>query len=137
MFRFRNIILENFPFLEDDFDAVDDYHLFSKMVGYMRKAIEQLTTYDSKFIDFNNRLTNIENYLATLDLQDEVNNKLDEMYENGQLQSLIEDFIDLQVISYQYIKLVNGWYVLLVYCLEDIIIFAIFLSSENSFILSV
>lgn len=41
-------------------------------------------------------------------------------------------FIDLQLVFYQYIKSVNGWYVLIVYYLEDIIIFAIFLSSETA-----
>ena len=39
----------------------------------------------------------VENYFDNLDLQEEVDNKLDEMYENGQLQSLIEEFIDLTV----------------------------------------
>ena len=39
----------------------------------------------------------VDNYFDNLDLQTEVDNKLDEMYENGQLQSLIEQFIDLEV----------------------------------------
>ena len=39
----------------------------------------------------------VNNYFDNLDLQSEVDNKLEEMYENGQLQSLIEQFIDLQV----------------------------------------
>lgn len=94
---FRNWVLQNFPFLEDDFDALTDYELFCKMVEYMKKAVEQLKVYDAKFVDFNNRLSTIEQFINTLDLQDEVNNKLDEMYENGQLQSLIEEFIELQV----------------------------------------
>lgn len=95
---FRNWILENFPFLEDDFDALTDYELFCKMIEYMKDALKTLDKYDEKLIAFNNRLTAIENYIDNLDIQDEVNNKLDEMYENGQLQSLIEQFIDLQVV---------------------------------------
>lgn len=31
----KNFGLQNFPFLEDDFDATTDYKLFSKMVGYV------------------------------------------------------------------------------------------------------
>lgn len=96
--KFRNYVFSNFPFLENDFDALTDYELFSKMVCYMKKALDQLKNYDSKFEDFNERLTEIETYLKTLDIQDEVNNKLDEMYDNGQLQSIIEEFLDLEVI---------------------------------------
>lgn len=32
----RNSVLRNFPILEDDFDALTDYELFSKMVGYVK-----------------------------------------------------------------------------------------------------
>lgn len=32
----KNPVLQNFPYLEDDFDALTDYKLFSKMVGYVR-----------------------------------------------------------------------------------------------------
>lgn len=39
----------------------------------------------------------IDTYFDNLDIQEEVDNKLDEMYENGQLQSLIEEFIELSV----------------------------------------
>lgn len=33
----KNAVLRNFPILEDDFDALTDYELFSKMVGYVKK----------------------------------------------------------------------------------------------------
>lgn len=33
----KNSVLRNFPILEDDFDALTDYELFSKMVGYVKK----------------------------------------------------------------------------------------------------
>lgn len=32
----KNHILQNFPVLEDDFDALTDYELFSKMVAYVK-----------------------------------------------------------------------------------------------------
>lgn len=32
----KNAVLRNFPILEDDFDALTDYELFSKMVGYVK-----------------------------------------------------------------------------------------------------
>lgn len=32
----KNCVLQNFPVLEDDFDALTDYELFSKMVAYVK-----------------------------------------------------------------------------------------------------
>lgn len=63
-------------------------------------------------------LQELQEYIENLDLQDEVDNKLEEMYENGQLQSLIEEFLELSVtFTYDTINemkeatnLVNGSY---------------------------
>lgn len=33
----NNFVLPNFPFVEDDFDALTDYELFSKMIGYVKE----------------------------------------------------------------------------------------------------
>ena len=76
IFNFRNWVLQNFPFLEDDFDALTDYELFCKMMEYVKKFAK-----DNE--DFNKRLTDLENYINNLDLQDEVNTKLDEMEEGS------------------------------------------------------
>lgn len=85
---FRNWVLENFPFLEDDFDALTDYELFCKMMEYVKKFAK-----DNE--DFNKRLTDLENYINNLDLQDEVNNKLDEMAESGELTDIIAQYLGL------------------------------------------
>lgn len=59
-----NIALSNFPFLEDDFDALTDYELFSKMVGYVKdldKFVKnELNDALQKYIDeeFNNIMMN-------------------------------------------------------------------------------
>jgi hypothetical protein len=37
IYMFRNWVLQNFPFLENDFDALTDYELFCKMVGYVKE----------------------------------------------------------------------------------------------------
>ena len=91
---FRNWVLQNFPFLEDDFDALRDYELFCKMMEYVKELYK-----DNK--DFNKRLTDLENYVYNLNLQDEVNNKLDEMAEDGTLENLIGQYIQLQT-TYTY-----------------------------------
>lgn len=53
----NNYILQNFPFLENDFDALTDYELFSKMVGYVKELnnffINDLEKNIQKYIDEN------------------------------------------------------------------------------------
>lgn len=88
IFNFRNWVLQTFPFLEDDFDALTDYELFCKMMGYVKNFAKDN-------IDFNKRLTDLENYINNLDLQDEVNNKLDEMAQDGTLENLISEYLRL------------------------------------------
>lgn len=94
IFNFRNWVLQTFPFLEDDFDALTDYELFCKMMEYVKKFAK-----DNE--DFNKRLTDLENYINNLDLQDEVNNKLDEMAQDGTLENLIGQYIQLMT-TYTY-----------------------------------
>ena len=69
----RNFIFDNFPFLENDFDALTDYQLFCKMIAYVKKVA----------------ITN-KTFVDNLD------NKLDEMYQNGQLENLITQYLELQ-----------------------------------------
>lgn len=85
---FRNWVLENFPFLEDDFDALTDYQLFCKMMEYVKEFAK-----DNE--DFNKRLTDLENYFNNLDVQEEIDNKLDEMVESGELENIISQYIEL------------------------------------------
>lgn len=54
-----------------------------------------LTELQEKFIELVNY---IDEYLENLDLQDEVNNKLDEMAESGELQEIITSYINLNSV---------------------------------------
>ena len=92
---FRDFVIQNFPFLEDDFDALTDYELFCKMVEYMRKALEDVDSYQTQLTQFKARLDYYENYFNNLDLQEEVDNKLDEMAENGELTDIIAQYLGL------------------------------------------
>ena len=83
---FRNWILNNFPFLEDDFDALTDYELFCKFMGY----VKQLAA-DNE--DFRKELDDLENKINNLDLQTEVDAKLDEMASDGTLAEIINQEI--------------------------------------------
>lgn len=70
----KNIVLQNFPFLENDFDALTDYELFCKFIGYVNKVA----------------ITN-ERFLNDL------KNDLNEMYQEGKFDSLIEEIVNLQL----------------------------------------
>lgn len=100
---FRRFVLQNFPFIEQDFDALTDYELICKVVEYLNKVIES-TNASSEQIEiltdaFNNLQFYVEHYFDNLDIQEEINNKLEEMAEDGSLAELIQTyaFKDLNV----------------------------------------
>ena len=92
---FRDFVIQNFPFLEDDFDALTDYELFCKMVEYMKKSLEKIDGYQVEIDAFSKELKDFENYFDNLDVQEEINNKLDEMAESGQLEEIIAEYLNL------------------------------------------
>lgn len=92
---FRNFVLQNFPFLEDDFDALTDYELFCKMVEYMKKSLDKIGEYQDELNEFRTELDTYKEYFDNLDVQEEVNNKLDEMAESGELADIIAQYLGL------------------------------------------
>ena len=88
---FRNWILQNFPFLEDDFDALTDYELFCKMLEYVKGFAKDNEEFKKQLADF-------ENYFNNLDVQEEVNNKLDEMAQDGTLENIIAEYLQLETL---------------------------------------
>ena len=69
----KNNVIENFPFLEDDFDSLTDYELFSKGFGYLddnkadKKDIPDVSDFITKDVD---DLTNYYDKDTTDDLLD-------------------------------------------------------------------
>lgn len=92
---FRNWVLENFPFLEDDFDALTDYELFCKMVEYMKESLKKVKDFQEQIDLFTVKLDEFQHYFDNLDVQEEINNKLDEMAENGELTDIIAQYLQL------------------------------------------
>ena len=96
---FKWFVLENFPFIEADFDALTEWQLFCKIGKEINKIIdsqnivgEQAETLTNAF----NTLKNyVDNYFKNLDVQEEINNKLNEMAETGELQNIIGEFLKL------------------------------------------
>lgn len=62
----------------------------------IKKVHEYLKKVDVLEIDFKDLKDYILNFFDNLDLQEEVNNKLDEMYEDGQLTTLIQQWLESQ-----------------------------------------
>lgn len=109
--------LTNFPYIEKDFDALTDYELLCLVVKFLNDVIanqnEQndsitrmyesflaLQTYVNNTKDtledaFNELDDYVRNYFDNLDVQEEINNKLDQMLEDGVLEQIIEQFLQL------------------------------------------
>lgn len=118
---FRNLVLmnmqqlTNFPYIEKDFDALTDYELLCLVVKFLNDVIanqneqnDSITRMYESFLAlqdyvnntkdeledaFNNLDDYVRNYFDNLDVQEEINNKLDQMLEDGVLEQIIEQFI--------------------------------------------
>ena len=62
---FRNWVLQNFPFIEDDFDALTDYELFSKVTAYMKESLSKIKEYQADIDIFTKKLNEFEEYFET------------------------------------------------------------------------
>lgn len=97
---FKGWVLQNFPFIEEDFDAITNYQMMCKVIEYL-KVIQNNVDYiqDEEFTPLYNAFVElknyVDNYFENLDVQEEVNNKLDEMAESGELAELISQYLSL------------------------------------------
>ena len=94
---FKWFVLENFPFIEADFDALTEWQLFCKLGKEINKIIDSTNLSGEqvqKLTDAFNSLQNyVNNYLDNLDVQPEVNKKLNEMVLDGTLNKIINQDI--------------------------------------------
>lgn len=94
---FDLVLIQKFPFIEEDFDAVNLYGILSKIKDKLNIVIsnEQIVTENqqSVFKGFTDLHNYVEDYFTNLDVQDEINNKLDEMVESGTLQEIINQYL--------------------------------------------
>ena len=102
MTSFKWFVLENFPFLEEDFDSLTSYGLWCKLKEYFDKVAHnvndmglEVQKLSEAFLQLKNY---IDNYFKNLDVQDEINNKLDEMVESGVLQEIISTYLNANAI---------------------------------------
>ena len=78
---FKWFVLENFPYIEDDFDALTNWQLFCKLGKELNKVIEKCNLTGAQVEQLTNAFTELQNYVnnyfENLDVQEEINNKLD------------------------------------------------------------
>ena len=91
---FKMQVLETFPFIDADFDAITNYELLCKVVEYLNTTIENVDLLNEKVDEF-------QQFFDNLDLQDEVDKKLDEMAQDGSLLNLIKGYIDPIYSAYE------------------------------------
>ena len=89
---FKWFVLENFPFIEADFDALTEWQLFCKLGKEINKIINSTNTLG---IQVESLTDYVKNYFDNLDVQEEINNKLNEMAESGQLTEIISQYLEL------------------------------------------
>ena len=119
--------LTNFPYIEEDFDALTNYELLSKIVDYLNQVIANNNEQNEVVTDLYNAFNELYNYvngefynnvkeyidetIDNLDVQEEINNKLDEMIEDGTFDSIIArvlpNSVDLYFDTIEDLKLAN------------------------------
>ena len=97
---FKWFVLENFPFIEADFDALTEWQLFCKLGKEMNKIINSENTLGTQVENVTNAFIELQkfvnNYFANLDVQEEINNKLNTMAQDGTLQNIISEFLKIK-----------------------------------------
>ena len=96
---FKMQVLTNFPYIEADFDALTNYELLCKVVEYLNAVIhnenevtEQVNSLYNAYVSLQ---AYVNSYFDNLDVQEEINNKLDEMAESGELTDIIAQYLGL------------------------------------------
>ncbi len=99
--KFRRFVLQNFPFIEEDFDALTDYGLICKVVQYLNTVINQTNANTEQIAQLNEAFEAlqqyVEHYFDNLDVQNEINNKLDQMASDGSLFALINAYVQPEI----------------------------------------
>ena len=100
---FKLWVANRFPYMETDFDAITNYDLLGALTDYLNNVIKNEENVESNVAKLNQAylelFTYVKDYFDNLDVQEEINNKLDEMVEDGTLTQIIGDFIEFSKIT--------------------------------------
>lgn len=99
---FISCVVQNFPFIEESIDGLTQYQLLCKIVEKLNAVITQTNTQTENIEKLEEAFTTlknyVDNYFNNLDVQTEINNKLDEMATSGELESIIASYLNTQAV---------------------------------------
>lgn len=112
---FKMQVLQTFPFIDADFDAITNYELLCKVVEYLDTTVDNVNLLES---DFKVLYDYVHDYFDNLDVQEEINNKLDQMVTDGTLPEIIASYLNSKAVfcfdtiesMKQSTNLINGSY---------------------------
>lgn len=83
-------------------DSLSYYELLCKVVDYLNKTMEDVSNMDTDVTNLLNAYNQLQeyvnNYFSTLDVQTEIDNKLDELVENGTLTDIVNEYFNPRYI---------------------------------------
>lgn len=102
---FKGWVLENFPFIEADFDAITNYQMMCKIIEYLKNLQDNTQKIAYNENEVYNAFIQLQNYVNSyfdnLDVQDEINKKLDEMAQSGELSEIVSQYLQVAgVLAY-------------------------------------
>ena len=93
---FKMQVLQSFPFIDADFDALTNYELLCKVVDYLNTTVDNVNILKEDFdllrTQYNALKEYVDNYFANLDVQEEINNKIDDMILSGEFDQIIDNY---------------------------------------------
>lgn len=95
---FKSFLASNIPSVYDN--TLSYYDELTKLIGYLEKVVvpavnkntEDITLLEAKIVELKKY---VEDYFKNLDVQEEINNKLDDMAESGELADIIAQYLEL------------------------------------------
>ena len=104
-------------------DSLSYYELLCKVVDYLNKTMEDvsnmLTDMDNIYTAYNKLQDYVNNYFSSLDVQEEINKKLDEMAKSGQLTAIINAYFSFYSTPELYKTTENSWSEAVQSCIND------------------
>lgn len=98
---FRQWCQKVLPLVYDD--SLSYYELLCKVVDYLNKTMEDVETLHGDVTNLHEAFIKLQdyvnNYFSSLDVQEEINNKLDEMFEQGLFDDIINDHLTTGFIN--------------------------------------
>lgn len=88
---FKRFVLQSFPWINENFDALTNYELMGKVIEYLNEVIANENALETNMTTL---YEYVVNYFENLDVTDEINEKLNQIVIDGTLTEMIETYMD-------------------------------------------